>query len=125
MNDLSLTPLVDTALTLLIIFMVATPMLQNSVRVTLPKGSAQDAKGEKEELVVYVDAQNNLFLNSKAFSVAALIDEIKKIAGKGTAKSLFIKADRAATYGTVLELFEKIRSVQGIAHVVLPTAKSA
>ena len=125
MNDLSLTPLVDTALTLLIIFMVATPMLQNSVRVTLPKGSAQDAKGEKEELVVYVDAKNNLFLNSKALSATALIDELKKTAGKGAIKSLFIKADRSATYGTVLELFEQIRSVQGITHVVLPTAKAA
>ena len=41
MNDVSLTPLIDTALTLLIIFMVATPMMRNSIRVTLPSGQAK------------------------------------------------------------------------------------
>ena len=40
--DVNLTPLIDMALTLLIIFMVTTPMMQNSIRINLPKGHAKE-----------------------------------------------------------------------------------
>ena len=43
-NDIPLTPLIDTALTLLIIFMVTTPMMQNAIKVTLPEGQAKEAE---------------------------------------------------------------------------------
>ncbi len=66
MQDKSLTPLIDTALTLLIIFMVAAPMVQNSIRITLPQGQAQEAGNAQQDLVVYVDANSKLFFECKA-----------------------------------------------------------
>ena len=42
MQEISLTPLIDMALTLLIIFMVTAPMLNNAIKVELPKGQAKE-----------------------------------------------------------------------------------
>ena len=53
--EITLTPLIDTALTLLIIFMVTTPMIQNSIKIDLPKGAAQEAGKEQQEIVVSID----------------------------------------------------------------------
>lgn len=126
MTDLSLTPLVDTALTLLIIFMVTTPIMRHAVQVQLPKSSAQDAKGAQEELIVYVDKDNVLFFNKKSFkNVEVLIKEIQNIIANKTKISLFVRADKRACWGTVLELFDSLRTVKGIEHVVLPTQKNS
>jgi biopolymer transport protein ExbD len=124
MTDLSLTPLVDTALTLLIIFMVTAPVMRHAVRVQLPKGSSEDAKNMQEELVVYVDKENKLFFNNNKISTVQLTKELSKIVDHQPKISLFIRADKNASWGTVLELFDSLRSIKGIGHVVLPTQKS-
>ena len=61
LHDIPLTPLIDTALTLLIIFMVATPMMQNAIKVTLPEGKAQEDGGAKQDLIVYVDKDKKIY----------------------------------------------------------------
>jgi biopolymer transport protein ExbD len=124
MTDLSLTSLIDVALTLLVIFMVTAPMMNNAVRVTLPKGTLQEAKGVSEELVIYIDAQNNIVWNGKTVDIKTVIESlVKAIGSRKDQSAVFIRADRAASYGTVFELFEQIRS-KGIGHVVLPSTKS-
>lgn len=125
MTDLSLTPLVDTALTLLIIFMVTTPIMRHAVQVQLPKSSSEDAKGTQEELIVYIDQDNQLFFNNKIITVIALIKDLQNISNKKRIPSLFIRADKRASWGTVLELFNSLRSVKGIEHVILPTQKNS
>jgi biopolymer transport protein ExbD len=124
MTDLSLTPLVDTVLTLLIIFMVTAPVMRHAVRVQLPKGSSEDAKNMQEELVVYIDKENTLFFNNNKISTAQLIKELSKAGDRNQKNSLFIRADKNASWGTVLELFDSLRTIKGIGHVVLPTQKA-
>jgi biopolymer transport protein ExbD len=120
MTDLSLTPLVDTALTLLVIFMIAAPMMHNNIKVVLPKTTNSDGK-QKEEIVVFIDKDNKLTFNGKAMLTDDLIKEILK--QKPNAQKLVsIKGDRSASYGVVLELFDQLRK-QGVTHVVLPTTK--
>ena len=64
LNDLSLTPLIDTALTLLIIFMISAPMMNNSIKITLPKGKAkEETSSELQEMIVTVNKEGTLYLN--------------------------------------------------------------
>lgn len=125
LHDLSLTPLIDTALTLLIIFMVATPMMRHAVRITLPKGNSQDTQSKKEEYVIYIDAQNNLSFENKQVTVELLITILKSIIDQSAEKSLtiFIRADTSSSWGKVLEIFDALRSIKGVEHVVLPIQK--
>ena len=46
--EITLTPLIDTALTLLIIFMVTSPMINNGIKVDLPQGKVQEIQGIQE-----------------------------------------------------------------------------
>ena len=124
LSDLSMTPLIDTALTLLIIFMVATPVLQNAIKVTLPRGNAQeDTSSTHHELIVFIDKQGDFYINKEKIAKADLITRIKKAVGDDHEKTVYVKADTAISYGTVIELVDDIKFVGGIKYVALATQK--
>ena len=129
-NDIPLTPLIDTALTLLIIFMVTTPMLQNAIKVNLPQGQAKEAEGTQQDLVVYIvkekdkDALQILF-NGIPVTKATLINTIKAKLGSNKDGTVFVKADLLVPYGEVIQIVDQIKVVGGIKYVALATRKSA
>lgn len=125
MLDISMTPLIDTALTLLVIFMIATPMIQNAIRVSLPKGKVKEDAGSQQELVVYIDKHKKLFFNGNELNDAAIIQRLRERVQNDQSKMVYIKADQGVSYGTVLELVDKMKIVGGISHVVLATQKQA
>lgn len=124
LHDISMTPLIDTALTLLIIFMVASPVLQNAIKVNLPRGNAQeDANNQQSELIVFIDKQGDFYINKDKIAKKDLIPHIKKTVGNDHEKTVYVKADRAISYGTVIELVDDIKCVGGIKYVALATQK--
>lgn len=127
--EISMTPLIDTALTLLIIFMVTTPMLkkENALQVELPKGHVKETSDiQKEELVVTIDKQGKIALNNEKIETQNLVDRLKKLTGgphSKQQKTVFVKADTQVSYGKVIELVDTIKHVGGIKYVALATTK--
>lgn len=125
MNEVSLTPLIDTALTLLIIFMITAPMMQNSIRVNLPKGEARESGDVAQELIVEIDKDGNIFFNKKPMSCDQLLAELKKRVLKAADKTVFVKADKEVNYGKVINVVDQIKVVGGVSHVALATQRYA
>lgn len=123
MTDIPLTPLIDTALTLLVIFMVSTPVVQQAIKVNLPRGQAQEDKSSAQQLVVYLDSESKLFFNGASLSQDVLFQELKKVTADKKDQTVFVRADRAVPYGTVVELVDQIKVVSGIKYVALATQR--
>jgi len=124
LTDIPLTPLIDTSLTLLIIFMITTPMMHNAIKVQLPQGQAKEDKNTQQELVVYVDKEGKLFVNGISFETdLKVIDDLKQRVGQDNNKTVYVKADQAVNYGVVITLVDKIKVIGGIKYVALATAK--
>jgi len=121
--EITLTPLIDTALTLLVIFMVTSPMLNNAIKVDLPKGNVKEDIGLQEDLVVHIDKKNHLFLNEQSIKSDQLVGQLKKKIGGKKNKTVYVKADKDINYGTVIELVDRIKVVEGIERVALATKK--
>lgn len=120
--DISLTPLIDTALTLLVIFMVTAPMMHNAIRVDLPKGKACEHERTQEEVIVTIDKAGNLFFNGKPVAnFDTLMGMMRTTTSASCDKIVFVQADAAVSYGKVLELVDNIKVVGGISYVALAT----
>lgn len=124
-SEVSLTPLIDTALTLLIIFMVATPMIQNAIKIDLPKGNAQEDQSHGQEFVVYVDKKGTYYCDEKPYNQKELIERVTQKIGEKKDQTIFIKADQAVSYGTVIDLVDKIKQIEGVGYVAMAMEKRA
>lgn len=121
----SLTPLIDTALTLLVIFMVATPMMHRGIKVELPKGNANEVKNEQkqQDLVVYIDKNDQVYLNGAAVTQTGLIPELKKLMQKTKQDTVVVKGDKDVRYESVMSVVDAIKHTGGITYVALATQR--
>ena len=124
-TEVSLTPLIDTALTLLVIFMVTTPLVNNAIKITLPSGKAREDNNARQELVVYLDAHEQLYFNGTRISnKQQLLETLKNTVGAHKEQTVFVKADKAVHYGNVVELVDEIKVVGGVSYVALATKRA-
>jgi biopolymer transport protein ExbD len=124
LNDLPLTPLIDTALVLLVIFMVTTPVINNSIKLELPKGNIDEAKHINQELVVSVDHRGRLSLNGKQYGKENLIEEVRKRVLNKAHGVVHISGDGNAPYKAVAEIIDMIKYLAGVEHVILETERA-
>jgi len=127
MQEINVMPLVDVALTLLIIFMVATPMMNNVIKVELPSSRIDDGAVQshtQQDLTVYIDKNKNIYLNGKQYSLENLLKELQKIVKKDSDEVVFVKADQGVSYGIVIDLVDTIKVSGGIKYVALATKRA-
>lgn len=126
-QEINVMPLVDVALTLLIIFMVATPMMQNVIKVELPSSRIDDGAVKshtQQDLVVYIDKQRKFFFDGQEYSLDQLLKKLKSVIKQGSDDIVFVKADQAVPYGKVIDLVDTIKVSGGIKYVALATKRA-
>src|SRR3990167_185757 len=108
--EVSLTPLIDTALTLLIIFMVTAPMMQSVIKVELPKAKAQASQDmNNESLMVALDGKGDIYLNKKKMTLEGLVEYFQKsVAVKKKNNFFFISGKKSLPYKKIIPIFDKI-----------------
>lgn len=123
--EISLTPLIDTALTLLIIFMIATPMMHNSIKINLPEGKARESGASQEELVVSLSENGAIFFNGLPVSAENLVPTVQHaVKSQKIEKPVFVRADSSVHYGKVIQVVDQLKMVGGIEYVALATKKA-
>ena len=109
--EINVTPLVDVMLVLLIIFMVTAPLMNTAVNVDLPKTTASPVNNDSEPLNVSVNAQGQVFLMDQATELPELVAKLTAIAKEQKDRRIFVRGDKANSYGRMLEIMGTI--IQG------------
>ena len=127
MSDINVTPMVDVMLVLLIIFMVAAPMMTSGVPVDLPRTSAQPLNQEQEPLTISVNPEGKIFLQETEVQIDGLVAQLQAIVSNqpqgAPERRIFVRGDRAISYGRVMEVMGTI-SAGGFTRVALLAEQS-
>ena len=120
-GELPLTPLIDTAFTLLIIFMVTAPMMQNSLKINLPKTKSglTNKTDIVERITVSIDAQGKIFVGDQEVGFANLAAYLKNKIALAFDKTVLIKADKTLMYDKVIQIIDLVSGVDGVQNVAL------
>ena len=110
MGEINVTPFVDVMLVLLIVFMVTAPLLTVGVEVDLPKTKAGAINADAAPLVVSIKSDGSLYLQEAVVEPQALIPRLKAISNANPDVRIFVRGDRAVSYGEVLSVMGRIQS---------------
>jgi len=105
--DINVTPLVDVMLVLLIIFMVTAPMLHQGVSVSLPKTETTNLPSSVEDPVILsITSDGRYYINETPVARGLLREKLNAFLRTKKDKTVFLKADRTLSVGTVVETLD-------------------
>ena len=124
MSEINVTPMVDVMLVLLIIFMVTAPLMQQGVKVDLPKADAPPMKASTEEkLVLTLTKDGKAYLGKSEIPVDRITELLSTNERLKIDKELYLHADQELPYGVVVRVMAaaKAGGAESLAMVTDPS----
>ena len=109
MSDINVTPFVDVMLVLLIIFMVTAPMMMQGLDVDLPETTSKPLKSEKENLIITINKDHQVFINDFQITVDSLSEKLSKVLEGRRDREVYLKADKNIPWGVVAQVMAEIK----------------
>lgn len=118
-SDINVTSLVDVMMTLLIIFIIVAPMIEQGIDVNLP--TAEPRKIDVADvLTIAVTENERVYLENQRVTLEELRDRLTSIRTARDDVAILIKADTDIKYGRVVEVLDTVRGV-GISRLAMAT----
>jgi biopolymer transport protein ExbD len=121
-HEINVTPFIDVMLVLLIIFMIAAPLATVDVSVDLPASTAQAQPRPDRPLFLTLKSDLTLALGDAPIARASLAPALDAATGSDRTQRVFLRADKAVTYGDLNELMNLLRAA-GYLKVALVAAE--
>jgi len=118
-SDINVTSLVDVMMTLLIIFIIVAPMLEQGIDITLP--TAEPSRIDVAEVLTISVAENErVYLEGQRVTLEELTERLANVHAAREDVAVLIKADTDLRYGRVVEVLDTVREV-GISRLAMAT----
>ena len=105
-DTINVTPMLDLAYVLLVIFIVMTTASVQGLKVDLPKPSNKPSLEKKETRIVQIQSDGNLLLNGAVISMSELESRLAAAIVKDPQTSIVIKGDPQAYYAMVVDIID-------------------
>jgi biopolymer transport protein ExbD len=114
MAELNVTPLLDLAFVLLIIFIITTPLLENNVPLQLPTASDNNNApvDPKSVRTISIDRNGEVYLESKPIELPVLEQELAAFRHDTPDAAVVVRADKALRYQQVVDVMDAIQRAQ-------------
>ena len=125
LSDINLTPLLDLAWTLLIIFMITTPFLTRGIDLKLPEGGRPPMEVNRKDLqTVEIDQAGQYFLNGQPLDIDALEQQLVTSYQNNPNLVVRIRADRQGAVEPFVRVIDRLTK-HGITRITIPTEPAA
>jgi len=110
LNELNITPLLDLAFVLLVIFIITTPQLSNDLEMNLPSPKQDQPKGPPPKINrIVVDAQGHITLNDQAMALPELKQTLVALRTSDTNATVVVKGSSDVDYQSVIGVLDALQ----------------
>ncbi len=108
-SEINVTPLIDLAFALLIIFMITAPLLQQTIDIEVPSERARPQESPQEPLMLAIDREGTLFWEKEAVGDNEMRQRLESFAGQPEPPVVQIRADADLPYQRVVDLLDLVK----------------
>jgi biopolymer transport protein ExbD len=109
-DDINVTPMLDLAYVLLVIFIIMTTASVQGVKVELPKTKLTASLAKPGTKAVTISERGDIFLDAYPVTMEALGQRVDQLKGVNPSLPIVIKGDGKAHYGKVMAVLELLKS---------------
>jgi biopolymer transport protein ExbD len=113
LSEINVTPLLDLAFVLLIIFMITTPLLENSVNLVIPSSSAANAPINKTQVqTISIDRDETIRMNNEIVDADSLPAQLLELKRANPEVAIVIRPDRELPVQKLVTLMDSLQRAQ-------------
>ena len=113
LSEINITPLLDLAFVLLIIFIITTPLLENSVTLAIPSSGAANAAVDPSQVqTVSIDRNETIKFNNEAMDPATLTARLVEVKKANPDVAVVIRPDRELPVQKLIALMDAVQRAQ-------------
>ena len=105
-SDINITPMLDLAYVLLVIFIIMTTATVQGIRVNLPKATATPSLAKPQTKAVTVAADGTIYLDTYPVTMDELETRLRQYKSANPALPVVIKGDAAVQYEKVIQVLD-------------------
>lgn len=110
LSEINITPLLDLAFVLLIIFMITTPLLENSVNLVIPSsGTANSVVNPGQVQTISIDRREAIRLNDKSVATTDLAARLAELKRANPEVAIVIRPDRDLPVQKLIALMDTLQ----------------
>src|ERR1700748_1032299 len=121
-DQINVTPMLDLAYVLLVIFIIMTTATVQGIKVNVPKASAQPSLAENKTKAISISADGTVYLDTFPVTMPQLEQNLRQLKAANPNLPVIIKADSTIQYQKVVDILDLLGRLE-ITQLGLVTSK--
>jgi biopolymer transport protein ExbD len=113
LSEINITPLLDLAFVLLIIFMITTPLLESSMNLVIPSSGTTNPPIKSSQVqIVSIDRNETIRFNNQVIDLKALTTRLTELKHTNPDIAVVIRPDRDLPVQKLIALMDALKQAQ-------------
>ena len=113
LSEINITPLLDLAFVMLIIFMITTPLLESSMSLVIPSSAARNPPINSSQVqMISIDRSETIKLNNQVIDLEALSAQLAELKRANPDIAVVIRPDRELPVQKLVTLMDALQRAQ-------------
>ena len=110
--EINIAPLTDVALTLLVIFMITTPLiLQSSIKINLPEAASGKPFTNTRQINIIISNDNSVYIDNKLVTRKELRAYVRKKHSDNPNTEVIIFSDKMVKFKNIVSILDDLNEI--------------